>query len=118
MDVIKYRKENPSDRKDLLSAMLEGVDSKTRQKMTDKSITDNLSQSPSPFPTMVQSIIYIYIYERLTSAIVHSHFPDCRPRDNGRNIVLCVLQPTKEPRDVPQGTAGSRRGRWRGAHHL
>lgn len=44
MDVIKFRKENPSNRKDLLGAMLEGVDPRTRQKMTDKSITDNLSQ--------------------------------------------------------------------------
>ncbi|KAF3767140.1 hypothetical protein M406DRAFT_39325 [Cryphonectria parasitica EP155] len=41
-DVLKYRKENPSDRKDLLNAMLNGKDPKTGQKMTDQSITDNL----------------------------------------------------------------------------
>lgn len=43
-EVLKMRKENPSDRKDLLSAMLKGMDSKTGQKMSDSSITDNLSK--------------------------------------------------------------------------
>lgn len=41
-DVLKARKEHPTDRKDLLSAMLAGVDPKTGQKMSDQSITDNL----------------------------------------------------------------------------
>lgn len=41
-EVLQARKENPSDRKDLLSAMLNGVDTKTGQKMTDSSIIDNL----------------------------------------------------------------------------
>lgn len=42
-DVLKARKEHPSDRKDLLAAMLDKVDRTTGQKMTDESITDNLS---------------------------------------------------------------------------
>jgi cytochrome P450 / NADPH-cytochrome P450 reductase len=41
-EVLQARKQNPSDRKDLLSAMLNGVDPKTGQKMSDSSITDNL----------------------------------------------------------------------------
>ncbi|POS72529.1 bifunctional P-450/NADPH-P450 reductase [Diaporthe helianthi] len=41
-DVLQARKQNPTDRKDLLNAMLKGVDLKTGQKMTDQSITDNL----------------------------------------------------------------------------
>lgn len=41
-EVLQERKANPSTRKDLLQAMLEGVDSKTGKKMTDESITDNL----------------------------------------------------------------------------
>ncbi|KAK2614230.1 hypothetical protein N8I77_001076 [Diaporthe amygdali] len=41
-DVLKARKENPTDRKDLLNAMLNGKDPKTGQKMSDQSITDNL----------------------------------------------------------------------------
>lgn len=41
-DVLKARKEHPTDRKDLMNAMLNGVDTKTGQKMTDQSITDNL----------------------------------------------------------------------------
>ncbi|CAJ2512010.1 Uu.00g076350.m01.CDS01 [Anthostomella pinea] len=42
MDVLRSRKEQPNDRKDLLNAMLNGVDSKTGQRMTDESIIDNL----------------------------------------------------------------------------
>lgn len=41
-DVIESRKANPTDRKDLLSAMLDGVDPKTGQKLSDDSIIDNL----------------------------------------------------------------------------
>ncbi|KAJ0160697.1 putative bifunctional reductase [Colletotrichum tanaceti] len=41
-EVLEARKAHPSDRKDLLSAMLSGVDPKTGQKMTDDSIIDNL----------------------------------------------------------------------------
>ncbi|KAL7623677.1 hypothetical protein AAE478_005229 [Parahypoxylon ruwenzoriense] len=41
-DVLQERKRNPSDRKDLLSAMLRGVDTKTGEHMSDTSITDNL----------------------------------------------------------------------------
>ena len=41
-DVLKARKANPTDRKDLLTAMLDGVDPKTGQKLSDSSIIDNL----------------------------------------------------------------------------
>ncbi|OTA57889.1 cytochrome P450 [Hypoxylon sp. EC38] len=41
-EVLQERKRNPSDRKDLLTAMLNGVDPKTGQHMSDSSITDNL----------------------------------------------------------------------------
>ncbi|KAI1826916.1 bifunctional P-450:NADPH-P450 reductase [Xylaria intraflava] len=41
-EVLDARKKNPNDRKDLLSAMLAGVDSKTGKRMTDTSIIDNL----------------------------------------------------------------------------
>lgn len=41
-DVLKARKASPTNRKDLLTAMLEGVDPKTGQKLSDNSIVDNL----------------------------------------------------------------------------
>ncbi|KAI5860380.1 cytochrome P450 [Durotheca rogersii] len=41
-EVLQERKNHPSDRKDLLTAMLKGVDPKTGQHMSDSSITDNL----------------------------------------------------------------------------
>nr|WVH32641.1 cytochrome P450 [Trichoderma asperellum] len=40
--VVAERKQNPSDRKDLLAAMLEGVDPQTGEKLTDASVTDQL----------------------------------------------------------------------------
>ncbi|KAF2176744.1 NADPH-cytochrome P450 reductase-like protein [Zopfia rhizophila CBS 207.26] len=41
-DVIQTRKENPTDKKDLLDGMLNGVDPKTGEKMTDDSVIDNM----------------------------------------------------------------------------
>ncbi|TPX14092.1 uncharacterized protein E0L32_000486 [Thyridium curvatum] len=41
-EVLQARKETPTDRRDLLTAMLEGKDPKTGQTMSDASITDNL----------------------------------------------------------------------------
>ncbi|RSL72552.1 hypothetical protein CEP53_001056 [Fusarium sp. AF-6] len=41
-EVLDARKAGGSTRKDLLTAMLEGVDTKTGKKMTDESIMDNL----------------------------------------------------------------------------
>ncbi|KAM0427913.1 hypothetical protein ACHAPT_007372 [Fusarium lateritium] len=42
-EVVQARRANPdSKKKDLLAAMMNGVDSKTGKKMTDTSITDNL----------------------------------------------------------------------------
>ncbi|KAI2622619.1 bifunctional P-450:NADPH-P450 reductase [Xylaria nigripes] len=41
-EVLEARKANPSDRKDLLNAMLNGRDSKTGKKISDESIIDNL----------------------------------------------------------------------------
>jgi cytochrome P450/NADPH-cytochrome P450 reductase len=42
LDVIKTRRENPTDKKDLLNGMLNGVDSKTGKKMTDENVIDNM----------------------------------------------------------------------------
>ncbi|KAL1844507.1 hypothetical protein VTK73DRAFT_2395 [Phialemonium thermophilum] len=41
-DVLRARRADPENRKDLLSAMLDGVDPKTGQKLSDSSIIDNL----------------------------------------------------------------------------
>lgn len=41
-EVLEERKRNPGDRKDLLDAMMRGVDSKTGKQMSDSSIIDNL----------------------------------------------------------------------------
>ncbi|KAF5023611.1 hypothetical protein F66182_4313 [Fusarium sp. NRRL 66182] len=41
-EVVATRKQNPSDRKDLLAAMLQGVDPTTGEKLSDDNITDQL----------------------------------------------------------------------------
>ncbi|POR33668.1 Bifunctional P450/NADPH-P450 reductase [Tolypocladium paradoxum] len=41
-EVVEARKKNPNDRKDLLSAMLSGVDPTTGEKLSDDNITDQL----------------------------------------------------------------------------
>lgn len=41
-EVINKRKQHPTDKKDLLNGMLNGVDTKTGQKMSEESIVDNM----------------------------------------------------------------------------
>ncbi|KAL6704826.1 hypothetical protein ACN47E_007630 [Coniothyrium glycines] len=41
-DVIKTRRDNPTDKKDLLNGMLNGVDPKTGKKMSDENIMNNM----------------------------------------------------------------------------
>ncbi|KAJ4296385.1 hypothetical protein N0V90_006430 [Kalmusia sp. IMI 367209] len=41
-EVIDKRKQNPTEKKDLLNGMLNGVDTKTGEKMTEESIIDNM----------------------------------------------------------------------------
>jgi len=42
LDVIQKRKQNPTERKDLMNAMLYGIDKQTNQRMTEDSIIDNM----------------------------------------------------------------------------
>ncbi|KAH8731262.1 cytochrome P450 [Phaeosphaeriaceae sp. PMI808] len=42
LEVIKTRRDNPTEKKDLLNGMLFGVDPKTGEKMTDDNIVDNM----------------------------------------------------------------------------
>lgn len=49
LEVIQNRKDHPEDKKDLLNAMLDGVDPKTGDKLSDQSIVDNMiTVSSSP----------------------------------------------------------------------
>ncbi|KAF2196115.1 NADPH-cytochrome P450 reductase-like protein [Delitschia confertaspora ATCC 74209] len=41
-EVIKARRENPTEKKDLLNAMLNGVDPRTGEKLSDESVMDNM----------------------------------------------------------------------------
>lgn len=44
--VVAERRRYPSDKKDILNSMLQDKDLKTGQKMSDKSITDNVRLTP------------------------------------------------------------------------
>ena len=40
--VLEYRKANPTDKKDILNMMMNGVDKETGQKLSDQSIKNNV----------------------------------------------------------------------------
>ncbi|RMZ69227.1 hypothetical protein GMOD_00003168 [Pyrenophora seminiperda CCB06] len=42
LEVLETRKSNPTDKKDLINGMLNGVDPKTGKKMTEESVMDNM----------------------------------------------------------------------------
>ncbi|KAK1996055.1 cytochrome P450 [Colletotrichum falcatum] len=70
-EVLKSRKEHPSARKDLLSAMLDGVDPKTGQKMTDTSIIDNLITFLIAGHETTSGLLSFVFYELLRSPKVY-----------------------------------------------
>lgn len=43
MELVRIRRENPTEKRDLLNAMVNGVDPKTGQKMSDKLISANMT---------------------------------------------------------------------------
>ncbi|CAN9447262.1 unnamed protein product [Alternaria alternata] len=71
MDVIKMRRDNPTDKKDLLNGMLNGVDSKTGKKMTDESVIDNM-------------ITFLIAGHETTSGLLFFHF--LLPAENPSSI--------------------------------
>ncbi|KXH69409.1 cytochrome P450 [Colletotrichum salicis] len=63
-DLVQYRKSNPSDRKDLLAALLSTVDSESEKSLTHAQVVDEIVSMPigsSTAPGMVSTAIYFML---------------------------------------------------------
>ncbi|KAK5995326.1 hypothetical protein PT974_03730 [Cladobotryum mycophilum] len=60
-DIVKYRKENPTDRQDLLAALLNAQDPETGKSLTDQQVIDEIATMPigsSTAPCLLTSAIF------------------------------------------------------------
>ncbi|KAG6038741.1 hypothetical protein E4U41_003768 [Claviceps citrina] len=55
-EVVAHRRQNPSGRRDLLNAMLNGVDPATGERLSDENITDQLNDNPSAYRKVQREI--------------------------------------------------------------
>lgn len=63
-DLVAYRKQHPTERKDVLAAMLEGTDPETGNKLTDSQVIDEIVSMPigsSTAPCLVASAVYFLL---------------------------------------------------------
>lgn len=63
-DLVAYRKQHPTERKDVLAAMLEGTDPETGKKLTDSQVIDEIVSMPigsSTAPCLVASAVYFLL---------------------------------------------------------
>jgi cytochrome P450 / NADPH-cytochrome P450 reductase len=89
-DVIDDRRANPSDKKDLLNAMLKGRDPKTGEALTDASIMNNMITFLIAGESTYICIIYLAILFNVN-----------RSRNNVRSFVIPLLLSVKEPSGIP-----------------
>lgn len=63
-DLVYYRKQNPTDRKDLLAALLQGTDPETGKGLTESQVIDEIVSMPigsSTAPCLVASAVYFLL---------------------------------------------------------
>lgn len=63
-DLVAYRKQHPTGRKDVLAAMLEGADPETGEKLTESQVIDEIVSMPigsSTAPCLVASALYFLL---------------------------------------------------------
>lgn len=63
-DLVAYRKQHPTGRKDVLAAMLEGADPETGKKLTESQVIDEIVSMPigsSTAPCLVASAVYFLL---------------------------------------------------------
>ncbi|CAM1508732.1 Fc.00g055800.m01.CDS01 [Cosmosporella sp. VM-42] len=63
-DLVQYRKENPTDRQDVLSALLNAKDPETGAKLTDSQVIDEIVTMPigtSTAPCLLSTAIYFLL---------------------------------------------------------
>lgn len=63
-DLVAYRKQNPTERKDVLAALLEGTDSETGKRLSESQVVDEIVSMPigsSTAPCLVASAVYFLL---------------------------------------------------------
>lgn len=63
-EVVEHRKENPTDRQDLLAALMNGTDPESKVGLTDSQVLDNIVSMPigsSTAPCLVTTAIYFLL---------------------------------------------------------
>ncbi|KAK2602031.1 hypothetical protein QQS21_004458 [Conoideocrella luteorostrata] len=63
-DIVQYRKNNPTDRKDVLTAMMNGEDPETKKKLTDSQVIDEVVSMPigsSTAPCLLTTAILLLL---------------------------------------------------------
>lgn len=78
--VVAKRRAHPTEKKDLLTLMLQGKDPKTGQGLSDENIMYNVSTS-----------LYASTLFSLAQNGLAIDFLDCRPRDDIGNVDVCNL---------------------------
>lgn len=105
-EIVTKRRQAPTDKKDLVNAMLHGKDPKTGEKMSDASIVDNMITfliAGKPRRNELISLILIYSQDFKTdndSLILRS-------RDDFRPPSISLLSPHQKPRIFPESAARS-----------
>ena len=90
-DLIAARRKNPSDKKDLLNAMLKGKDPKTGEGLNDDVIIKN----------MITFLIAGEFQDDSRLVTVLLLLMKYRPRDNFGNAFFPILQILGQPQSVP-----------------
>jgi cytochrome P450/NADPH-cytochrome P450 reductase len=96
-DVVADRRANPSDKKDLLNAMLKGRDPKTGEALTHASIMNNMITF-----LIAGESTYVYIIYLATMSNIN------RPRNNVRPFVIPLLLFVKESSGIPSSPKAGR----------
>lgn len=104
--LVRERRQNPVDKKDLLNAMLFNKDPKTGEKMTEESIANNMIT----FLIAGMDVSAGNSVDRVKLII-------SRPRDNFRIIVICLLRASQEPTNIQKCPARGGRSDRRRARH-
>lgn len=64
-DLVQTREQHPTDRKDLLAALMQGMDPQTRRTLTKSQVIDEIVSMPigsSTAPCMVASMVYYLVH--------------------------------------------------------
>lgn len=72
-EIVEYRKSHPTDRKDVLSAMLDSEDPETKKKLTDSQVIDEIVSMPigsSTAPCLLATAIFLLL--RNPDVVVHA----------------------------------------------